>query len=65
MLDVDECLAHCTDEEIGNLLVLVQNGLCILGHEMVLSEHAKRRLLRSAGIGLPDEYLTEEQLGGE
>ena len=62
---LEDCLVQCSDLEIGNLLVLVQEGLCIFDPKMVLCEHAERRLLRSAGIGLREEYLNDEQLGGE
>ena len=41
-----ECLAWCSDYQIGDLLSLVQDGLGLFGPDFAVCEHAKRRLQR-------------------
>ena len=42
---LDESLSHCTDHEIGDLILIVQERFHIFEPEFGICEHAKRRLL--------------------
>ena len=42
---LDEHLTQCTDREIGELLILVQERFHIFEPEFAICHHAKRRLL--------------------
>jgi hypothetical protein len=44
---LDERLARCTDREIGELMVIVQERFGVFEVEMALCHHARLRLLRS------------------
>ena len=61
---LDERLAGCTDREIGELMDVVLERFGIFEPEMAISEHARRRLLRSAGVGVQSES-TNRDVGGE
>jgi len=50
MAELGERLEQCSDHEIGNLLDLVQGGLCIFGPEFAVCEHAKRRLQQRTAL---------------
>jgi hypothetical protein len=50
MAELGERLEQCSDEEIGDLLDLVQEGLCIFSPEFAVVEHAKRRLLQRTAL---------------
>jgi hypothetical protein len=47
---LDDRLAGCTDHEIGELMILVQERFGIFEPEIAICEHAMRRLFRSAGM---------------
>jgi len=51
---LDERLAQCTDCEVGELLILVQERFGIFEPEMAVCHHARKRLLRSTKKGEPD-----------
>jgi hypothetical protein len=61
---LEERLAGCTDREIGELMDVVLERFGIFEPEMAISEHARRRLLRSAGVGVQSES-TNRDVGGE
>jgi hypothetical protein len=42
---LDGSLLHCTDHEIGELMLIVQERFGIFEAEFGICEHAKRRLL--------------------
>ncbi len=44
--ELRERLEWCSDQKIGDLLSLVQDGLGIFSAEFAVCEHAKRRLQR-------------------
>ena len=44
---LDRRLAHCTDRQLGELMILVQERFGIFEPEMAVCHHARRRLLRS------------------
>jgi len=50
MAELGERLEQCSDHEIGDLLDLVLDGLCIFSPEFLVCEHAKRRLLQPAPL---------------
>ena len=50
---LDQRLSECPDRQIGRLMDLVQERLGILEPEFSISEHAKRRLLRSSATVRP------------
>jgi hypothetical protein len=45
---LDEVLAHCTDRQLGGLMILVQERFGIFEPEFALCHHVRGRLLRSA-----------------
>jgi hypothetical protein len=61
---LDEWIAGCTDHEIGELMNLVQERFGIFEPEMAVCHHARRRLLRSASVGVQSES-TNREVGGE
>jgi hypothetical protein len=46
---LDERLAGCTDHEIGQLMILVQERFGIFEPEIAVCDHAKKRLLLRGG----------------
>jgi hypothetical protein len=60
---LDESLSHCTNHEIGDLMLIVQERFCIFQPEFAICYHARGRLLRSAGTGVRSEYF-DQDLGG-
>jgi hypothetical protein len=61
---LDKRLSHCTDRQIADLMNCIQDRLDIFGPEMAICHHARRRLLRSAGLGVQNES-TNREVGGE
>lgn len=60
---LDQQLARCSDREIGELMVVVQERFGIFEVEMALCHHARKRLLRSAMTGVRDELLDQGRGG--
>jgi hypothetical protein len=48
---LDKTLKQCTDHEIGQLMLIVQDRFGLFEPEFALCYHAGRRLLRSTGKG--------------
>jgi len=60
-----EHLESCSDHEIANLLLLVQDSLGIFGPEFAVCEQAKSRLLRSSATGRNENWQTIRDAGTE
>jgi len=60
----DKPLTHCTDRQIGELMNCIKDRLDIFDPEMAVCHHAKRRLLRSACVGVQSKS-TDREAGGE
>ena len=56
---LDKRLTHCTDRQIAELMKCIEDRLDTFGPEMAVCYHARRRLLRSALMGVQRESKTE------
>jgi hypothetical protein len=61
---LDKPLTHCTDRQVGELMNCIKDRLDIFDPEMAVCHHAKRRLLRSACVGVQSKS-TDREAGGE